>query len=349
MGLGARWTVAVIGTGLLLGAGLAWADDADATVHACVQEHSGKVRIVAAGEQCRHEETPISWNLEGPPGPPGPAGPPGPPGPPGPTGAPGPQGPAGPPGPQGPAGVPGPPGPTGLQGPAGPQGPPGPPGPAGGLDHAAIYPVAAAGSSVACASATDTLLDCLCGSGSGAAVGAALNQGGAAVTPGEPVRTPGQPDRCVCSGSGVTVAAAHCVSASGAVCPEGESSSAETFCSSACGGVGTAGCDGSCDAPLPASYGQSCSNSCGSGTIGCDGTCSAGAANAGQDCSNDCSSGTIQCDGTCSAAPLPSNYGQACETRTCSCGARLEGTVQCDGTCQTTNNCADVCCGDFAC
>lgn len=75
------------------------------TIYACAQAHrdngSGLLRLVAAGEPCRRNETSIHWNV------------------------------AGPQGPVGTTGLPGPPGVYGLTGPAGPQGLVGPQGPPG--------------------------------------------------------------------------------------------------------------------------------------------------------------------------------------------------------------------------
>ncbi len=120
------------------------------TVSACAKDNS--VRIVAAQETCKNNETRVSWNVSGPQGPAGPAGPAGPQGAMGPQGFPGltgatgamgatgasgavgPAGAIGPPGPSGAVGATGPQGPIGLTGPAGAQGPVGPqgsPGPAG--------------------------------------------------------------------------------------------------------------------------------------------------------------------------------------------------------------------------
>jgi hypothetical protein len=62
---------------------------------------SGGLRVIAASESCRNNESFVAWNTTGPAGQRGPAGP---------TGA---------TGPQGPQGVAGPPGPQGPQGPAG--------------------------------------------------------------------------------------------------------------------------------------------------------------------------------------------------------------------------------------
>ena len=106
-------------------------------IRACVDDHSGHVRIVSADDGCRHHENALQWNVEGAGGPAGPAGaagpqgevgPAGPPGDTGPAGSQGEIGPAGPQGEAGPAGLPGPAGATGDPGPAGPQGEPGPPG-----------------------------------------------------------------------------------------------------------------------------------------------------------------------------------------------------------------------------
>lgn len=91
-----------------LGASMvAWADSEHEVISGCYSKHTGALRIVTKGEDCRAQETAIQWNQEGPGGPPGPAGP---------------QGEQGPVGPQGPAG---PPGPQGERGPAGPEGPAG--------------------------------------------------------------------------------------------------------------------------------------------------------------------------------------------------------------------------------
>jgi hypothetical protein len=116
------------------------------TIHACVKDESGQVRIVAAGSSCLASETATSWNVVGPagvkgdtgdPGPAGPQGPAGADGAPGANGAPGADGEDGADGPQGPEGPRGETGATGAQGPEGPQGerglpgqdgPPGPPG-----------------------------------------------------------------------------------------------------------------------------------------------------------------------------------------------------------------------------
>lgn len=79
-------------------------------INACVHRKTGRVRVVAGPNACRHGEQPLAWNVQGP------AGPPGSPGAPGADGAPGPAGPPGATGAQGPAGQ------TGARGPTGPAG-----------------------------------------------------------------------------------------------------------------------------------------------------------------------------------------------------------------------------------
>jgi len=140
-----RAFLSVATLGLALGAlfltpAPARAQTTSGVITACVTPLLDRLRVVAATEPCRANESRLQWNIQGPKGDPGPAGPRGPVGPAGPAGATGPAGPAGPIGPQGPAGPQGPsgsPGPTGPAGPAGPAGPPGspvavtPPGPSG--------------------------------------------------------------------------------------------------------------------------------------------------------------------------------------------------------------------------
>jgi len=48
-----------------------------ATIHACVNRHSGSARLVGAHARCRHRERSVSWNTIGPSGVPGAAGRPG--------------------------------------------------------------------------------------------------------------------------------------------------------------------------------------------------------------------------------------------------------------------------------
>jgi type VI secretion system secreted protein Hcp len=65
-----------------IAAALAWAAAGDSTaIHACVANGSNLVRIPAAGDGCRQNETAVEWNAQGPAGLPGPKGDPGPQGP----------------------------------------------------------------------------------------------------------------------------------------------------------------------------------------------------------------------------------------------------------------------------
>lgn len=98
-------------------------------INACVSP-SQQLRL-ADNNGCGSNETPISWNVQGPTGPQGPQGATGATGLQGPTGETGPAGPQGAQGITGVAGAQGPPGPVGAQGPVGPAGPQGPAGPSG--------------------------------------------------------------------------------------------------------------------------------------------------------------------------------------------------------------------------
>ena len=83
--------------------------DSDGTIHACLLKSLEQVRIIdPSKQQCRANETPLSWNQTGP------------------KGATGPRGATGPTGPRGATG------PTGARGATGPQGP------AGGLNHVQV-------------------------------------------------------------------------------------------------------------------------------------------------------------------------------------------------------------------
>ncbi len=64
-----------------------WAGTSHAqeTVHGCVSERSGRVRVVAVQGQCTYKETTVEFGGPGPAGPPGLQGPQGPPGPSAPT------------------------------------------------------------------------------------------------------------------------------------------------------------------------------------------------------------------------------------------------------------------------
>lgn len=83
-------------------------------IHACATG-SKSLRVVAADETCRSNESALDWKIQGVAGLAGAAGP---------TGAIGPLGPTGATGPAGPTGAPGV---QGIAGPRGPQGPAGPP------------------------------------------------------------------------------------------------------------------------------------------------------------------------------------------------------------------------------
>jgi hypothetical protein len=77
--------IVMLVAGIGIGAGaMAVAQGDDTTqIHACVNNTSGNVRILAANAVCRNNESPIDWNIQGPAGPqgePGPTGEQGPPG-----------------------------------------------------------------------------------------------------------------------------------------------------------------------------------------------------------------------------------------------------------------------------
>jgi hypothetical protein len=95
----------LIGLGLvfvLLVLGTTWAlAQTDGEIHACVK-NDGTLYLVPDPEECKKNETPLTWNIIGPQGPQGEQGIQGP------QGEPGPQGDPGPEGPQGPEGEPGP-------------------------------------------------------------------------------------------------------------------------------------------------------------------------------------------------------------------------------------------------
>lgn len=94
-----------------VGGGIVYAANSTSTpsniIYACRNEHTGALRELTAGQHCRDDEKPTSWNVVGPRGGTGAAGPAGA------TGATGPAGPAGSAGQTGPAGPAGPTGPAG--------------------------------------------------------------------------------------------------------------------------------------------------------------------------------------------------------------------------------------------
>ena len=93
-------------------AGVAFATipDSNRVINGCYEKRTGLLRVIdaEAGRSCTQLETPIEWNVAGPPGATGA------------TGATGPQGPQGPKGDKGDKGDPGAVGPQGAQGPPGP-------------------------------------------------------------------------------------------------------------------------------------------------------------------------------------------------------------------------------------
>ena len=108
----------LLGAGaLLLAGGLAYAaiPDSDGTIHACLLKSLEQVRIIdAATMECRPNETPLSWNQQGP------------------------KGDTGPQGVTGPQGATGAQGATGQKGDTGTQGATGATGPTGGLDNVQV-------------------------------------------------------------------------------------------------------------------------------------------------------------------------------------------------------------------
>ncbi len=108
-------------------------DEASPTFYGCLKSSNGTLYEVNTSEQvqCKQNDTPITWNQDGPQGLQGPAGPQGEQGIAGPQGAQGPMGPQGEPGVPGADGVDGVDGADGATGPQGPQGEQGPIGPAG--------------------------------------------------------------------------------------------------------------------------------------------------------------------------------------------------------------------------
>jgi hypothetical protein len=71
-------------------------DETVGVIHACRHPAGGWLRMVSEPGTCRRRESPVTWNVAGPPGPRGDKGDPGEAGPAGPQGQPGPEGPQGP-------------------------------------------------------------------------------------------------------------------------------------------------------------------------------------------------------------------------------------------------------------
>jgi|GEM_PF-5977570 len=127
MKLSNRLIVVILLATILTGFAAWWAFAEGGEIHACVNP-GGQPRIVGNSGDCKSQETPLTWNIMGPPGPKGDKGDKGDPGP---QGEAGPQGLQGPAGPQGEQGLMGPQGEQGSQGDKGDNGDPGPQGEAG--------------------------------------------------------------------------------------------------------------------------------------------------------------------------------------------------------------------------
>lgn len=82
-----RITAATVGLVLLAGAATAQASHDAETIHGCVDNRHGDLRVVLDPAACTKAEVALDWNRQGTPGPPGPEGPAGPTGPAGPVGA----------------------------------------------------------------------------------------------------------------------------------------------------------------------------------------------------------------------------------------------------------------------
>ena len=106
-----RLLVACVGAILVVSAGIAYAaiPDPNGVINGCYSSGQGQLRVIDMenGDQCKNNETAISWNQQGPQGIPGPIGPQGLQGIQGQQGETGATGSTGATGPQGPAGEPG--------------------------------------------------------------------------------------------------------------------------------------------------------------------------------------------------------------------------------------------------
>ncbi len=107
---GSSWKlVALAGVIVVASGGIGVAaipSSSDGKITGCYGNSNGQLRVIdaEAGEQCKNNETRVTWSQSGPQGPPGPQGAMGPAGPPGAQGEPGPQGEPGAQGDRGPAG-----------------------------------------------------------------------------------------------------------------------------------------------------------------------------------------------------------------------------------------------------
>src|SRR5262249_35714660 len=64
----------IVGTAFVVALALAPRNADAQQISACVNNHSGDVRIVAQGASCKGGESPLTWNVAGPAGPQGPQG-----------------------------------------------------------------------------------------------------------------------------------------------------------------------------------------------------------------------------------------------------------------------------------
>lgn len=133
--LGRRVLVLAAAVGVAAGAGMATAavlsSNSTTTAISACEGQAGLLRVVTDTSACRSNETPLTWNVQGPAGSTGPAGATGPAGSTGATGPAGGTGGAGASGATGPKGVDGGPGATGATGPQGDPGSDGAPGATG--------------------------------------------------------------------------------------------------------------------------------------------------------------------------------------------------------------------------
>jgi hypothetical protein len=71
--LGRSVLAGLLGASLLVGAAQAAGaiPGPDGVIHGCYRDTTGKLRVIAAGETCDRNETPLPWNQAGAPGPKG--------------------------------------------------------------------------------------------------------------------------------------------------------------------------------------------------------------------------------------------------------------------------------------
>lgn len=76
------FVLGALAAGAVFAGGVAYGALGSETVNACVKKGSGALYL-PGGKGCQPGDSPLEWNVQGPPGPEGPAGPAGPPGEPG--------------------------------------------------------------------------------------------------------------------------------------------------------------------------------------------------------------------------------------------------------------------------